>query len=97
MGGGTFNATSTACVLLTIPTTTLPCFTASEAYSTWKIRPCGELFIIISFTAPIQRAQGNLQCNRVVIVIVSEHLEVSAALAACECIVKGSIKRGKAA
>ena len=37
--GSTFNATSTACVLLTIPTTTLPCLTASLAYSTWNIRP----------------------------------------------------------
>ena len=35
----TFNATRTACVLLTRPTTTLPCLTASLAYSTWKIRP----------------------------------------------------------
>lgn len=39
----TFNATSTVCVLLAIPTTTDPCLTASDAYSTWKIRPCGEL------------------------------------------------------
>lgn len=30
----TFKATSTACVLLTKPTTTEPCFTASPAYST---------------------------------------------------------------
>lgn len=41
--GATFSATKTACVLLTSPTTTEPCLTASEAYSTWKIRPCGEL------------------------------------------------------
>ena len=41
--GGTLRATSTACVLLTMPTTTEPCFTASEAYSTWKMRPWGEL------------------------------------------------------
>ena len=40
----TFRATRTVCVLLAIPTTTEPCFTASDAYSTWKIRPCGELF-----------------------------------------------------
>jgi hypothetical protein len=40
-----FNATRTACVLLTIPTTTEPCFTASDAYSTWKIRPWGELCV----------------------------------------------------
>jgi hypothetical protein len=39
----TFNATSTTFFLLAIPTTTLPCFTASLAYSTWNIRPCGEL------------------------------------------------------
>lgn len=38
----TLTAASTACVLLTMPTTTEPCFTASDAYSTWKIRPCGE-------------------------------------------------------
>jgi len=40
---GTLIATSTACVLLAMPTTTEPCFTASAAYSTWNIRPCGEL------------------------------------------------------
>ena len=39
----TLSATSTVCVLLAIPTTTEPCFTASDAYSTWKMRPCGEL------------------------------------------------------
>ena len=39
----TFNATNTVCVLLASPTTTDPCLTASDAYSTWKIRPCGEL------------------------------------------------------
>ena len=43
MGLGTLIATSTACVLLAIPTTTEPCFTASAAYSTWNILPCGEL------------------------------------------------------
>jgi hypothetical protein len=42
-GDNTFRATSTACVLLTNPTATEPCFIASRAYSTWKIRPCGEL------------------------------------------------------
>ena len=31
---GTLSATSTVCVLLAIPTTTEPCFTASDAYST---------------------------------------------------------------
>lgn len=41
--GSTLMAQSTACVLLAIPTTTEPCLTASAAYSTWKIRPCGEL------------------------------------------------------
>lgn len=40
----TFNATRTVCVLLAIPTTTEPCLTASDAYSTWKMRPCGELW-----------------------------------------------------
>lgn len=39
----TFNAARTAHSLLTIPTTTEPCLTASDAYSTWKMRPCGEL------------------------------------------------------
>ena len=39
----TLIATRTACVLLAIPTTTEPCLTASAAYSTWNIRPCGEL------------------------------------------------------
>lgn len=43
MDGRTFSATNTACVLLTIPTTTDPCLTASPAYSTWKMRPWGEL------------------------------------------------------
>lgn len=40
----TLIATRTACVLLAIPTTTEPCFTASAAYSTWNILPCGELW-----------------------------------------------------
>ena len=39
----TFTAMRTACVRLTIPTTTEPCLTASWAYSTWKMRPWGEL------------------------------------------------------
>ena len=43
---GTFIAASTACVLLTTPTTTEPCFTASCAYSTWNIRPWGELKLL---------------------------------------------------
>ena len=38
----TLIAARTACVLLTMPTTTEPCLTASCAYSTWKMRPCGE-------------------------------------------------------
>lgn len=42
--GNTFNAARTAWVLLTMPTTTEPCLTASCAYSTWKMRPCGELY-----------------------------------------------------
>lgn len=39
----TLIAARTAWVLLTMPTTTEPCLTASCAYSTWKIRPWGEL------------------------------------------------------
>lgn len=39
----TLMPTSTECVLLAMPTTTEPCLTASAAYSTWNIRPCGEL------------------------------------------------------
>lgn len=39
----TLTATRTASVLLTRPTTTEPCFTASAAYSIWNILPCGEL------------------------------------------------------
>merc|ERR1719261_881009 len=31
----------TACLSERIPTTGVPCFTASIAYSIWKIRPCG--------------------------------------------------------
>jgi hypothetical protein len=38
----TLIAARTACVLLTMPTTTDPCLTASDAYSTWKMRPWGE-------------------------------------------------------
>ena len=41
----TFSAARTAWVLLTMPTTTEPCLTASCAYSTWKMRPWGELDI----------------------------------------------------
>jgi len=43
----TLRPTSTTCVLFTNPTTTDPCFTASCAYSTWNIRPCGELHGIL--------------------------------------------------
>jgi hypothetical protein len=39
----TLTAQRTAWVLLAIPTTTEPCFTASAAYSIWNIRPWGEL------------------------------------------------------
>lgn len=39
----TFRATRTTCVLLQRPTVTEPCLTASDAYSIWKMRPCGEL------------------------------------------------------
>lgn len=42
--GRTLMPTKTECVLLAIPTTTEPCLTASAAYSTWNIRPCGELW-----------------------------------------------------
>lgn len=43
MRGRTLMPTKTECDLLAIPTTTEPCLTASAAYSTWNIRPCGEL------------------------------------------------------
>jgi len=75
----TLIATSTACVLLAIPTTTEPCFTASAAYSTWNIRPCGELKRWSAGSR--KRSSGlkgrdrcwSLQCDRVVVVVVSEH------------------------
>jgi hypothetical protein len=38
----TFTAARTTSVLLTMPTTTEPCLTASVAYSIWNILPCGE-------------------------------------------------------
>ena len=75
---GTLIATSTACVLLAIPTTTDPCFTASAAYSTWNIRPCGELG---SYLLASQRQLTNgeaercLQGDGVVVVVISEHLD----------------------
>ena len=34
-------AAITACVLFLMPTAHPPCFTASMAYSTWKMRPWG--------------------------------------------------------
>jgi hypothetical protein len=80
----TLIATSTACVLLAIPTTTEPCFTASAAYSTWNIRPCGELGLRLAGVGNSDSglAEGrlrwrdprwSLQCDRVVVVVVSEH------------------------
>ena len=82
--GGTFKATSTACVLLTIPTTTLPCLTASDAYSTWNIRPCGELQMVSPLPATNSTARSYSQSNRIVVVVISEHLaSLAAASAAC--------------
>lgn len=54
----TLMATSTACVLLTIPTTTEPCFTASAAYSTWNILPCGELEAISIRAGSVAQAEA---------------------------------------
>jgi len=69
----TLIAQSTACVLLAIPTTTEPCLTASAAYSTWNILPCGELEVVsIRVGGPFSLG-GSLQCDGIVIVIVSEH------------------------
>ena len=82
MTGGccTFKATRTACVLLTNPTTTLPCLTASLAYSTWNIRPCGELWSKNQLQWPYLNVFASYsQGDRVVIVVISEHLQVYAA------------------
>lgn len=57
LGVVTFRATRTVCVLLVIPTTTDPCLTASEAYSTWKMRPWGELQIV-SIAAAVSGRTG---------------------------------------
>jgi hypothetical protein len=68
-----FNAARTACVFDTTPTTTEPCFTASCAYSTWKIRPCGEL-PHVSVTVSLQALlKVNEQSYAIVIVIIAEH------------------------
>jgi hypothetical protein len=77
----TRKATSTACVLLTMPTVTEPCFTASAAYSTWKIRPWGELEAVSYISTRSGRVK-NLQCDGVIVVVISEHLDNSAAPAA---------------
>lgn len=70
----TFSPTSTVCVLFTNPTTTDPCFTASCAYSTWKIRPCGELFPVSSQQGASEGGQVEiLQGDGVVVVVIPEH------------------------
>lgn len=72
--GLTFNATSTACVLLTRPTTTEPCFSASCAYSTWNILPCGELETKASELGSKRCNRGSRsQGHRIVVVVISEH------------------------
>lgn len=71
--GVTLIATSTACVLLAMPTTTEPCFTASAAYSTWNIRPCGELEGRGQLHSLNGKAES-LQGDGVVVVIISEHI-----------------------
>jgi hypothetical protein len=64
-----------------MPTTTEPCFTASPAYSTWKIRPWGELECRqLDLDAVWPRE--NLQCDGVIVVVISEHLDNPAASAA---------------
>ena len=69
----TFRATSTACVLLTRPTTADPCLSASRAYSTWKMRPWGELGELDQLAKKLVREVENLQGYRVIVVVVSEH------------------------
>lgn len=64
-------AARTACVLLTMPTTTEPCLTASCAYSTWKMRPCGELDPLAP--AQLSRQAAHVQGHRIIVVVVSEH------------------------
>src|SRR5262249_40651597 len=51
--GRTFKATRTTWVLLARPTAAEPCFIASSAYSTWKMRPCGELFSYRAISRPL--------------------------------------------
>jgi len=75
-GGSTFIAARTAWVLLTMPTTTEPCFTASCAYSTWKMRPWGELVSYVSdcSASSVMLFACGSQGDGVVVVVVSKHL-----------------------
>lgn len=67
-------AARTTWVLLTTPTTTEPCFTASCAYSTWKIRPWGELQAAVSGALMVVVAVGrSVQCDGIVVVVIAEH------------------------
>ena len=68
----TFSAVRTTCVLLVRPTTTEPCLTASCAYSTWNIRPCGELKTV---NGCLETVRGWVsQCDGVVVVVISKHV-----------------------
>ena len=69
--------------MLTIPTTTEPCFTASDAYSTWKIRPWGELGAVSHTLQSVYRLLfGGVQGDGVIVVVIPEHLDGGAASAA---------------
>jgi hypothetical protein len=57
--------------LLTSPTTTEPCLTASLAYSTWKMRPCGELKDVRIDNVLL--IKWNLLCDAVVVVVIPKH------------------------
>jgi len=89
--GSTLRATSTACVLDTMPTTTEPCFTASDAYSTWKMRPWGELGRLAGCSS--RRGLRDAQSDRVIVIVISEHFGGFVASALCRCVVLCGVSR----
>lgn len=95
--GRTLIATSTTCVLLAMPTTTEPCLTASAAYSTWNIRPCGELGErgVLAGGGRVRFWWRGLQCDRVVVVVVSEHGGVGNSVEGIVVSVDGRGRAGK--
>ena len=73
----TLRATRTQWVLDTKPTAAEPCLIASRAYSTWKMRPWGELWAGGQRAASGGVEPGDVQGDGVVVVVVSEHPEGS--------------------